>query len=368
MALAADGTRARERVLTDRMLLWLTLAFFITSHFGAHVDAWYHVNYGFAIESFLTWPHALFYAGRAGSALVLALYLFESVTLRERRSLWLPPGFPLILLSTFLFLAGGVFDLGWHTLFGFEVNLAALLSPAHLWLNVAALLFALGLTQAALEKRKREGRPAYEPHHRDLPVVIGVSFLFRVTLWNLFYSGPLAVDYASAGTIAGRLPAYADIPWDSVAAQVAGTTGIVTYGILLGLFLVVPARWLHLPGGTIAAVMLWDGFLTAMVTGMWLYFPAVAAGAAAGEAIWAAMWRGRFGGLDGEKGYWTLAGVVPVVVFFTYFGIMHAFGGGIVWATHLWAGASFMAGFYSVIASGLVVPPRFVRSALRGKA
>ncbi|MGH7265571.1 MAG: hypothetical protein ACREMB_12065, partial [Candidatus Rokuibacteriota bacterium] len=316
--------------------------------------------------SFLTWPHALFYAGRAGSASVLAIYLLESAILREPRARWLPPGFPLILLSTILFLSGGAFDLGWHALFGFEATLEALLSPAHIWLSVSALVFTVGLLQAALEKGKRHGRPAHAPRLADVPIVLAVGMLFRVTLWNLLYSDPLAVDYASAGTLVSRLPAYVGIPWGSMAAQIAGTTGIVTHSILLALFLVVSCRYLRLPYGAIAAVMLWDGALTAMISDTWLYLPAVAVGATAGELIWAAMWRGRLGGLEGEKGYWTLAGAVPLVQFSTYFGLMHVYGGGIVWSTHLWAGAPIMGSLYGLIAGALVVPPRFVRDVLRG--
>jgi hypothetical protein len=368
MELVTDAIRVRERVLTERMLLWLTLGFFITSNVGAHVDAWYHVHYGFAIESFFTWPHALFYAGRTGMTILLAIYLLESAALRKPRRSWLPAGFPLILFSTVVFVAGGAFDLGWHTLFGFEADLATLLSPAHLWLNVAAILAALGLIQAGLASRRLHGRLAYQPRIADVPVVIGTGILFRVTLWTLFYSDPLAVDYASAGPLARRLSAYADIPWNTMATQVAGTTGIVAHALLLALFLLLVSRWLRLPGGAVAVVMLWDGVLTAMVTDSWLYLPAVVGGAAAGEATWAGLWRGRLGGLDGERGYWLLAGVVPVVQFFGYFAIMHAFGGGISWMTHLWVGAPLLAGFFAVIASLLVVPPRFIRHALDSRS
>jgi hypothetical protein len=34
---------------------------------GTHVDAWYDLHYGFDIQSFLTWPHALLYGAWAVS-------------------------------------------------------------------------------------------------------------------------------------------------------------------------------------------------------------------------------------------------------------------------------------------------------------
>ena len=33
------------------------------AHVGLNVDAWYHLHFGFEIETFFTWPHALIYGG-----------------------------------------------------------------------------------------------------------------------------------------------------------------------------------------------------------------------------------------------------------------------------------------------------------------
>jgi len=181
-------------------------------------------------------------------------------------------------------------------------------------------------------------------------------------LWNLFYSDPFAVDYPSGGQGVSHLGNYPAVAFATDAARVAGVTGILLHSVLLALFLVVPLRRLHLPSGTVAAVMLWDGILTVAVTDMWLYLPAVVGGVIVGEAIWA--WMRRDGrAVRAERGYWSLAFAVPAVQFVLYFALMAAFGGGVGWSAHLAAGTPVMAGFFGLVVALLAVPPRFMQVA-----
>ena len=108
MAVAAASTSTtRPRAVSERMLIAATLAGFVIWDFGGHIDVWYHQHYGFAIESFLTWPHALLYVGWIASAAPAAAYLFESRTLGLPRSAWLPPGYALVLAGAAAFGLGG---------------------------------------------------------------------------------------------------------------------------------------------------------------------------------------------------------------------------------------------------------------------
>lgn len=351
----------RPRAFTERALLWLTLGWYAAWHVGGHVDAWYHLQYGFTIESFIVWPHVLLYAGVAGTAVAVAAYLAESLARDEPRAAWLPRGFGSVLLGALLFLVGGVVDFAWHSAFGFEVNLETLLSPAHLWLLLAAMIAGFGLFRASVEQRRRAGPPAIGARLVDVPVVLSVALLFRLVLWSFFYSEPSAIDFASGGFHAGRLHGYAGIAWEDLAARVAGVTGIILHSVFLALFLVVPLRQLVLPRGAIVTIVGWDAILVAAVTDMWLYLPAALGGALTGELIWARMWRGVLSGLHGDVGYWALGAAVPTVQLLIYFAVMTAFGGGSAWTTHLWAGAPLMAGLYGLITSLLVVPPKSVR-------
>jgi len=171
---------------------------------GAHIDAWYHVHHGFEVESFFTWPHALLYGSWAGTGAVITLCLVGRARRGFPRRAWLP-GYPLVLVGVVLFGLGGIVDSVWHSLFGFEVRLEALLSPAHLWLVVAYTLVVLGVLRAEAQHRTQTGRHGYRPSPADIPLLLGFGLLFRVILWGLFYSDPLAVDYASGES---RLRSY----------------------------------------------------------------------------------------------------------------------------------------------------------------
>jgi hypothetical protein len=356
------ATGVRRRTLAETRLLWLTLGSTLVWGSGGHVDARYHFHYGFEIESFFTWPHAMLYGGWAATGSVVAAYLLEGLRRGTLRRAWLPPGYRLVLLGFALFGLGGALDWGWHMLFGFEANLETLVAPSHLWLVVSFLIAVLGLLQAALVQRAKEETSGNRLRLIDLPVLLSLGVLFRSLLWNFFYSDPLAIDYASHGALADRLPGYGGIAWENLAAQAAGTSGIVLHSIILALFLVSSLHQLRLPGGAIAIMMLWDNLLVAVATDMWLYLPAAAGAAFVGEVIWALIRHGRLGGADRAAGYRVLAFTVPTVQWFLYFALMEALGGGIAWTTHLWAGAAVMGGFYGLAISLFVVPPRFLRA------
>src|SRR6266542_6622059 len=68
---------------------------------GTHVDAWYHFHRGFEIESFVTWPHAMLYAGWFASLALAAGRVFAYMGGRNQRHAW-PPGGRLMLLGTAL--------------------------------------------------------------------------------------------------------------------------------------------------------------------------------------------------------------------------------------------------------------------------
>lgn len=350
-----------DPAIQESRLLWWVTGLMLLWQLGAHVDAWYHSHYGFQIESFLTWPHALLYGSWAGTGAVVILSALGRARRGLPRRAWLPAGYLLVLIGVGLFGFGGILDAAWHALFGFEVRLETLLSPAHLWLVAAFTVALVGLLQAAAESRDRTGIRAYRPALRDMPLLIGFALLFRVLLWSLFYSEPLAVDYASGGAGVSHLGSYQGLALQTDVARVAGVTGLLLHSVLLALLLVTPLRWLHLPGGAVAAIMLWDGVLIVAVTDTWLYLPAVMGAAVVGEALWAWIWHGGLGGPESEPGYWLLGFLMPFIQFALYFTLMAAFGGGITWTAHLVVGAPLMAGFYGLLTAFLAVPPRFLR-------
>jgi len=151
--------------------------------------------------------------------------------------------------------------------------------------------------------------------------------------------------------------------WGDMTAQVAGTTGMILYGMLLALFVTVPLRRLRLPAGAITTIILWTSAMICVATPeLWIYLPAALAAALVGEALWLRIRRGSWGGPDGRAGYWLIAFAVPAAQLYTYFALMAAFGGGISWSTSLWTGAPLLAGIYGLIATAFAIPPRFVEA------
>lgn len=123
----------REHLVTVLFGLWMTVGLFL--------DGYFHQNLEGTTESFLTPWHAVFYTGFAASALWMASMSRH----RDRGSFdwrlrFLPPGYDGARLGLVLFAAGGVGDAIWHTAFGVERGIDALLSPTHLLLFAALIL------------------------------------------------------------------------------------------------------------------------------------------------------------------------------------------------------------------------------------
>ena len=96
---------------------------------GLFLDGWAHTH-GRVDETFFTPWHAALYSGFLATALFLWGGLVWGVRRGHRWAAALPDGYGLSLLGVALWFVGGPFDFAWHAVFGFEVNVEALMSPA----------------------------------------------------------------------------------------------------------------------------------------------------------------------------------------------------------------------------------------------
>ncbi|MEV6966257.1 hypothetical protein AB0M47_14170 [Hamadaea sp. NPDC051192] len=109
---------------------------------GLHLDGWAHANRP-GLETFFTPWHAVLYSGFVLSAAWLILL---GVRLGGRSAgavAWwraLPKAYKSGIVGVAIFAAGGAGDMLWHTLFGVETGVDALLSPTHLVLLVGGML------------------------------------------------------------------------------------------------------------------------------------------------------------------------------------------------------------------------------------
>jgi len=115
---------------------------------GLFLDGWAHTH-GRVDDVFFTPWHAVLYSGAAAMIAFLAISQWRNVNKGYAWRRALPQGYPLSLVGAVLFVVGGGLDLIWHTLFGIEVNIEALLSPTHILLSTAGILMITGPIRSA---------------------------------------------------------------------------------------------------------------------------------------------------------------------------------------------------------------------------
>jgi hypothetical protein len=350
------AARVRQRIVSEGALVGLTTLLALMWMCGLSVDVWYHVHRGFQIESFFTPAHALLYGGMTLSGVPALVYLADSIRLGTPWSERLPPGFRLALVGWALYGMGGAFDFLWHATVGFEVTFDAVLSPSHVWLAFAFTLFVVGLLRGAEAWRRSVRHGASSLRLYDLPVVLTLAMLLRSLAWYLTYASPLTADFATGGASVRALDGYADIAWSNLAGHMAGATGIFLEAALVSMVLVASARYLRLPTGGLAGLMVVYAVFVVVSTDQWLALGAVLAGAVVAEVIWVSIRGGWLGGPEAGPSYWVLGGAVPLAQTAAYMALLALIGGGLVWTPHLWVGVPIVAGIYGLIAAVLSMP------------
>lgn len=131
---------------------YLMIALISVIQLGGVIDARTHVFAGFTIESFFVPAHYVLYAGWLAVLVSVAVYAWRQNRQGRKREEWWPPGYATAAWGAILFGIAGGLDAVWHTLFGFELNLEVLLSPAHLVLFLAiGLIYFSVLRHAAYQ-------------------------------------------------------------------------------------------------------------------------------------------------------------------------------------------------------------------------
>ncbi len=150
---------------------------------GLYIDGWAHRHH--RIETFFTPWHALLYSA------LLAVVSLVLVTLYQNRSQgypWrstMPIGYGLSLVGVLIFVVGGVGDLFWHEIFGFEHDLEALLSPSHLVLALSGALMVAGPFRSAWH------RPDVHPSlTTQWPMLVSMTLLLSLFTFFTQFAHP----------------------------------------------------------------------------------------------------------------------------------------------------------------------------------
>src|SRR5207237_2476709 len=148
MTPALARARSRLRVLTALRFDYIFAGLATISLLGVYLDGWAH-NHIVTIETFLTPWHAVLYA----SFLVIAAFIWTVVIRhRARGATWreaLPPGYGVSLIGIVIYWLAGTGDFIWHTIFGIEVRVEALLRPPPLGLLLGGTLMRTGPLRSA---------------------------------------------------------------------------------------------------------------------------------------------------------------------------------------------------------------------------
>jgi len=328
---ASAGT-VPTRATPAQNLVTLGLGWWLTT--GIFVDGWAHNRLGESLETFFTPWHALFYSGfLAVAAWVLWLGL-RGWRSGRRGFAAFPEGYHLAALGVPLFGLGGLGDMTWHTVFGIEVGIEALLSPTHLLLFTGAA----SILAAPLVSSWRMPTPRAAPAGVAWPAVLSATALLSfVSFMHMYLWGLLAA------------------PQGLGYVQTRGELGSI---LLTALILAAPVllllRRFRLPFG---AVTLMYGLNTALMTlmlvpGEWRVPLLLLAAGLVADALLLL--------LDPSPARpWALrafAFLLPLVVWGPYLGGLSLLGLSNL-SLELWLGVAVMAGLGGVGLSALVVPP-----------
>ncbi|HEV3464540.1 MAG TPA: hypothetical protein VG846_11240, partial [Actinomycetota bacterium] len=202
---------------------------------GLFLDGWAHVNQP-GLETFFSPWHGVFYLGFVVSTVVLG-----RLVARHQRGGFdpalVPAGYGLGLVGTALFVAGGVADGAWHTIFGVEVGVAALLSPSHLLLLSGGLLMVTSPVRSAWSS---PALPARAPARALLPALWATTLTTAVVLFFFQYLSAFVTRAPSAAT---------EGPGGLLTTITGVASVLVTNLIVLAPVLLLARRW-RLPFGS----------------------------------------------------------------------------------------------------------------------
>lgn len=322
---------------------WIAIGLMVVGTIGTSIDAWTHAHFGFAIESFFTPSHFVLYSSWLALLILVLTYAARGRKGGRPRSEWMPQGYGLFAVGVGLFWLGGVFDMIWHSIFGFEANFEFSLSPSHLSLVFAATLTALGPLRHALALREGSPQSRTPASQIDLALTIGMAILLERVIWPTWYFDPLTIDYASGGTLAGRLAAFGGVDFESSAAPIAGASGILLITLLLVGFLIVALHRWRLPLGAVTFILLYPALLRALAVDSYIYLPSLLGAAIVAEAIWAWIRGGGEGRLSSPDGYRFIAVLFPAALLILYFTTISLVTPGIRWPIEVWLGVIVLA-------------------------
>jgi hypothetical protein len=298
---------------------------------GLYLDGWAH-NHGMVDDSFFTPWHAVFYSGFAAVALLVVAALVRGLLRGRPWTAALPHGYEPALLGVPLFALGGVGDMAWHTRFGIEDGVEALVSPTHLALATAMALIVIGPLRASWR------RPAASGWLANGPALLALAFFVALLGFMTQFAHPFVYTIA-------RTSRYGDV------SDALGVASVMLQSALLVGPLLLVMRRSALPFGASTLLFTLTTALIAFMDDQYLLIvPAALAGLASDALLWLLR---RVGARPFAMRVFAFA--APALLYLGYFGALQLTGG-MRWSIHLWLGAVFLAGIAGLLLSLLSEP------------
>jgi hypothetical protein len=337
------STRALERRDEFFFVLlgaWITL--------GVYVDGWAHSNLT-TPESFFTPWHGLLYSGIAAANGWVAFLVWRNLRRGLRGLQAIPERYELTVVGAALFPFAGLADLLWHTAFGIEVGIGALLSPSHLLLFSAGLLMFTGPIRSAWSRRELAIDPTFS---QIFPALLAVTLVTAAVGFFLHYLSAFTTDIPTTTAE----PAGDNLDDPRYNLIVAGIGSVLVTNLLLVGAVLVLLRRLRPPFGSVTFLV---SAVVVLATGEHGFEDGTAGLLAAPVGGLAAdLLIHRFGrSLDGYRVSRLVAAVFPVALWSSFFAALEIFSG-LAWSPELWGGVIFLAGLSGLGLSLLMAPPQ----------
>jgi hypothetical protein len=315
--------------------LWLMLGMFL--------DGFAHHNLPESLETFFTPWHGILYSGFLALAGFILFHQFRNMRNGYHWNWALPAGHSLALIGVAAFALGGVGDLVWHTVFGIEEGVEALLSPTHLLLAGGGLLLISGPFRAALRRFTGVTKPGWK---NLIPALLSaLAFLSVLTFFTEYANTLASPERVAENPFVGGLAEFVHY---QTALGVVGV--LIPTALVMGLILVIVRRW-TLPTGALALIVSGNGLLMALFhyheTAAYpqTLIPILSGGLIAELAYaWLKPSAGR------ENALRAFAFVTPLAQSALFLATL-ILTSGVWWSIHMWAGVPFMAGVVGLLTS-----------------
>ena len=331
----ADQLTAKSVTRTEEMVY---LFFGVWNLIGLCLDGWAH-RHRPELETFFTPWHAVFYTGFTGAAAWLGW-----MTIRRRRSApslraSIPDGYGLAVAGLGLFAVGAIGDGFWHTIFGIETGIDALLSPTHLMLLVGMLA---GITAPIRSAWRGSSTTTDTSFKSFLPVTLSASIATTgIAFFHLYVNG-----------FSNWSMQFEYIPNESEVQAGFGIFAVMASTIILLFPLLLLARRWNPPAGTFTVLFTIVGVFMAGLDAFafpWQVIAPFVGGLTADFALRAPLPSRR-------HRIWFTGATVPVTMWLVSTLAIHL-AWTVAWPPDLWLGVIVMASLAGFSLAVLAYPP-----------